>query len=224
MRGTRTLAAIALLTSTAAFGADLPPVQSYRAPVAVAAPLFNWSGFYIGAMGGYAFGSGDTSSLSGGFAGGTIGVNYQPAGTPWVFGVEGDGAWSNFGRAESATVGGFTVTASSTANFIATLRGRGGVAWDTALLYVTGGGAWARNTIEVTAAGGGISVGLSDTQIHAGWTAGAGLEWAFNRNWSAKVEYLYIDLAGATYFQQYGGYPSNNAQIQTIKGGLNWRM
>jgi outer membrane immunogenic protein len=103
--------------------ADIPIGTPARAP-AVYSPVyaFNWSGFYIGAMGGYAKGAGDFDDMSGGFAGGTIGFNFQGAGSPFVFGIEADGAWTNFGDSITATVGPVVVTASTEAQALATVR------------------------------------------------------------------------------------------------------
>src|SRR5262245_58886530 len=83
-----------------AAAADLPARPAYRAPVM--APVFNWSGCYLGVYGGYAWGTSDTSGFDGGIAGGTIGYNWQAPGSMWVFGIEADGGWTNFG--DSVTV------------------------------------------------------------------------------------------------------------------------
>jgi outer membrane immunogenic protein len=71
-----------------AHAADLPPGPAVKAPPP--APAFNWTGFYIGAHVGYAFGAGDNDNLSGGFGGGQIGVNWQAPGSVFVLGVEAD--------------------------------------------------------------------------------------------------------------------------------------
>jgi outer membrane immunogenic protein len=208
----------ALLPASAA---DLPrgPMVA-RAPVM--APMFNWTGFYLGVYGGYAFGSGNTSGFDGGIAGGTIGYNWQAVGSPWVFGIEGDGGWTNFGDSASATVGGVSVNVFSEAQATATLRARLGYAWDRTMLYVTGGGAWARNEIGLTVAIAGVgAAGISDTQNHFGFAVGGGFEQAFAPNWSAKVEYLFLGLGSETYF---GAVNSGDLEVHTIKAGLNYRF
>lgn len=217
------LAAVAagLFGQTPAAAADLPGGPQ-RGPVV--APAFNWSGFYAGVMGGYVFGAGDNSGVSGGIGGGTIGWNYQPAGSGIVFGLEADGGWTNAGRSQTASAGGVTVTAETKASAIVTVRGRLGAAFDRTLIYATAGGAWARNTISVTASSGSFSAGLSDTQFHTGYTAGAGVEQAFAGNWSAKLEYLYFGFGSKDYFGQFGGLPSGDVDVHSVRVGLNYRF
>jgi outer membrane immunogenic protein len=220
-----TLAALALSVGSAK-AADLPARDVYRAPVV--APAFNWTGFYLGVVGGYAFGSNDiTSNFNGGFVGGTIGYNWQPVGSNFVFGVEADGGWTNFGDSGSATAAGITVTASSEAQALATLRARLGAAFDRTLVYVTGGGAWARNeiTVSVAAPALGIAGSASDTQNHFGYVIGAGVEQAFGQ-WTGKIEYNYIGLGSENYFSSIvaGGLASGDADVHLIKGGLNYRF
>ena len=91
-------AGLILLASTGAHAADFPSQpQPYRAPIAVS-PAFDWSGFYIGAMGGYGWSNTATvggitvtnADLKGGFVGGTLGGNFQIG--QFVVGAEGDGA------------------------------------------------------------------------------------------------------------------------------------
>jgi outer membrane immunogenic protein len=203
-----------------AHAADLPR-QTYTARAPVMVHAFNWTGGYVGLYGGYAFGSGNTSGFDGGMAGGTIGYNWQGAGSPWVFGIEADGGWTNFGDSASATAGLLTVTAESEAKATATLRARLGYAFDRSLLFVTGGGAWARNEITLTAAVPGFAVAASDSQNHFGFAVGGGIEHAFAPNWSAKVEYLYLGLGSKTYF---GLIDSGDIDAHTVKLGLNYRF
>jgi outer membrane immunogenic protein len=219
----RKLAIAAALIGAAllpASAADLPrgPMVT-KAPVI--APSFNWTGFYLGAYGGYAWGSGDWDGSNGGMAGGTIGYNWQAPGSMWVFGIEGDGGWTNFGDSVTVTAGGLTATAFTEAEATATLRARLGAAWDRTLFYVTGGGAWVRNEIGVNVAGLGLVAGASDTQNHFGYVVGAGIEHAFLPNWSAKVEYLYFGMGSETYFSTIS---SGDIDFHTIKVGLNYRF
>jgi outer membrane immunogenic protein len=196
--------ALALATAAPAFAADLPPAAAPppRAPVAYipAAPVFSWTGFYVGLNAGGAFGSsswttpsGPVGSFStiGALFGGQIGGNYQIG--QFVIGAEGDFDWQNLRGATAtgfcgiAAVGGCAVAS----NWIATIRGRAGFAADRALFYITGGGAFT-NVKPSTAAlpyGGGTE---------AGWTAGGGIEYAVTDNWTAKVEYLYANFQSAT--------------------------
>ena len=138
-----------------ALAADLSVPPPPRAPVAFVPPppVFTWSGIYIGGNGGYSFGtttpsigelSGPGFSTNGTVAGGTIGGNYQ-AGV-FVFGVEGDFDWDNIKGNPSACVG---CQVSST--WLATARGRVGVAWDRLLFYGTVGAAFQNVKFAVTA-------------------------------------------------------------------------
>ena len=195
------------------------PMPAYRAPALV--PAYSWTGFYAGIMGGYMFGSGNISNFDGGLFGGTLGYNYQPIGSNLVFGIEGDIGWTNFGASATATAGAVTATARSEAELFATIRGRFGWAIDRALVYVTAGGAWVRNELTLTAAGPGFAVGISDAQNHLGFVVGAGVEYAFLPNWSAKLEYLYTGLGSETYF---GALRSGDLDIHTIRGGVNYRF
>jgi outer membrane immunogenic protein len=204
-----------------AAAADLPQRPVYKAPIV--APAFNWTGFYLGVYGGYAFGTGDTDGFNGGMAGGTIGYNWQALGSPWVFGLEGDGGWTNYGDSVSVTAGGVTATVSSEAKAMATFRARVGYAWDRTMLYATGGGAWMRNELSASVAVAGVgAAGISDTQNHFGYAVGAGIEHAFLPNWSAKVEYLYLGLGSENYFN--GAVRSGDLNAHTVKFGLNYRF
>ncbi len=185
--------ALALAAGGQALAADLPPPMAPppRAPatyVPAPVPIFSWSGIYIGLNGGYSFGTatpsgGGSSITANGFLiGGTLGGNYQFGN--FVVGLEGDGDWSNLDG--TSTTGGGTAEVKST--WLSTVRGRAGYAWDRVLFYGTAGGAF-----------GNVQAGLQPTltsATQAGWTAGAGVEAAFAPNWTAKVEYLYVDFAG----------------------------
>jgi outer membrane immunogenic protein len=208
----------------AAFAADMPArAPVYKAPAAVA-PYYNWTGFYLGAHGGYAWGSSSDFDFKGGFAGGQLGYNYQPAGSPWVFGIEVDSAWADITGSESVTVGLVTGTVSSKIDYIGSLRGRIGYSWDRALLYGTGGLAWAHNDVTIGVAFPGFAAGISDDQTHVGWTIGAGLEYAFAPSWSAKVEYLFADYGTETYFSGIAGGLPVDGQTHSVKFGVNYRF
>lgn len=220
------VAAALMVGGVSGHAADIPAPQPvpYNAPAVVPAG-YNWTGFYIGVMGGYAKGAGDANGFDGGFAGGTVGYNWQPAGSNFVFGIEGDAAWTNWGNSVSAIAPAVVVTVTSEASAIATIRARAGVSFDRALVYVTGGGAWLRNELSVRATVAGFTAGLSDTQNHMGYAVGAGLEYAIGGNWSAKFEYLYLGFGSETYFPGIaGGVASGDFNMHTGKVGLNYRF
>src|SRR6476646_8216607 len=108
MKKILTLAALLTIAATTSNAADLPQQQPYsRAPAAVS-PVYDWSGFYIGVMGGYGFANNATvgtlavtdANLKGGFVGGTVGANWQMG--QFLIGLETDAAWSNIGRTDTA--------------------------------------------------------------------------------------------------------------------------
>jgi outer membrane immunogenic protein len=194
------------------FAADLPPPpQGPASYVPVIWPVYNWGGVYVGINGGYGFGSstwtdplnavGSTGSFStGGFLiGGTVGANFQ-----WerlVLGVEGDFDWQSLsGTSSNSFCTGVSAAAAAVAagascqtqsDWLGTIRGRVGYAADRLLFFVTGGAAL--GNIQA-----GLNVLSSQSTTEFGWTAGVGAEWAFADNWTAKVEYLYIDLGNTT--------------------------
>ena len=203
--------ALAALAAPAA-AADLAARPTYtKAPVL--APLPSWAGFYLGAVGGYATEDAGTKALKGGFAGGTVGYNWQQG--PLVFGLEADAAWADI----NATVGipgvfGLTDRIESTG----TVRGRIGYAFDTVLLYGTGGYAWGNNKLSATVGG----VAGSETKFLSGWAAGAGVEWMFAPKWSLKGEYLYKSLESSTYFG--GAVPLGTLNLHTFQVGVNYHF
>ena len=212
--------ALSVASATAASAADMQARPYTKAPPpAMVSPAYNWSGFYIGAMGGYGWGSGDSDS-SGGFGGGTVGYNWQFPGSQFVFGVEVDAAGASIKESFTEDQGGILVTQDSKINSFGSVAGRAGFAMDAALLYAKGGYAWANN--KATISGGGVS--FSDSQTHSGYTIGGGLEYLFTPSWSAKAEYMYTSLGGETY--NFGGFPldSPNLDFHTIKVGVNYHF
>jgi outer membrane immunogenic protein len=193
-----------------------------KAPPAVVSPAYNWSGFYIGAMGGFGWGSGDSEG-SGGFGGGTVGYNWQLPGSQFVFGVEVDAAGASIKDSFTEDQGGLLVTLDSKINAFGSVTGRAGFAMDAALLYAKGGYAWANNKATLSAAG--FPETFSDSQSHSGFTIGGGLEYMFTPNWSAKGEYMYTSLGSEAY--NFGGPPlvdSGTIDFHTIKVGVNYHF
>ena len=204
---------LALGAAGPALAADLPPPQipPPQAPatyVPAPSPEYNWGGIYFGLNGGYGFGDskwsglGSTGSFNtdGGLVGVTLGANYQA--NQMVFGIEGDMDWADASGTAGAgcgasVIGIGTITSCETKNdWLATVRGRLGYAWDRVLLYGTAGGAG--GDIKATTSGGTASVGSVDN-TEFGWTAGAGVEFALAQNWTARAEYLYVDLSNGSW-------------------------
>jgi len=200
-----------------AIAADLPARAYTKAPAAAIA-INNWTGFYLGAMGGYAKENADDFALSGGFAGGTAGYNWQTGNV--VLGLEADAAWADVG----ATVGvPGLASADYTIRAMGTVRGRVGYAFDSVLLYGTGGYAWSDNRLSATLFG----ASGSDSQFHSGWTVGAGVEVMFAPKWSVKAEYLYKSLEGATYnpgILLLGNVPVGTINLNSVQVGVNYHF
>ena len=202
------------------FAADLPR-PAYKAPIYVAP--FSWSGFYVGINGGYGWGKSswqNTGANTGDFTikgplvGGTLGYNLQTG--SFVWGLEAD-ADISFIKG-STTVNCAGAGCETRNRWLATGRGRIGYAWDRFLPYLTGGVAF--GDIKMT-----NPAGASETKTKVGWTAGAGLEYAFMGPWSAKIEYLYVDLGKATCGAATCGLDTDvkfNAHIGKI--GVNYRF
>jgi outer membrane immunogenic protein len=212
--------ALALTAGTPALAADLPPVAP-RAPAAYApavAPIYNWSGIYLGVNGGYGFGTtkwnltvppfpaaSGSIGTSGGLVGGTIGANYQIG--QFVIGVEGDGDWVDITSSGITGCNGCL----GTDNWLATIRGRAGFAWDRVLLFGTGGAAFSD----------GVTTN-SDTQT--GWTAGGGVEVGITENFTAKVEYLFVDFGSTSCGSGVGVTCSASFDASLVRGGLNYKF
>jgi outer membrane immunogenic protein len=210
-----------------AFAADMPAVPYNRAAPYIS-PAYNWTGFYIGAMGGYGWSdevrasiggvifSTSSNDLKGAFAGGTVGHNWQMG--SWVFGVEADAAWSDLKYSQSV----FGVTAADKIRSLGSVTGRIGYApSQLLLLYFKGGYAWAENEISGT----GFGLTLAESRFHSGWTVGAGLEYMLVPNWSAKFEYMWTDYGNANYLGDLmpGGI-GLGATVNTVKAGINYHF
>ncbi|MGE0565970.1 MAG: outer membrane protein [Pseudolabrys sp.] len=216
-------AGLAFAMASPSLAADLPR-PAYKAPVYVA-PIFSWTGFYVGINGGYGFGDGDWTGTSGTVStkpkgalfGGTVGFNYQTG--RWVWGLEGD--WdATWMKDRSIGTGICAVGAGCETKvaWLATARGRIGYAWDRWMPYFTGGLA-AANVKMTTGAG------LTDKDTQIGWTVGLGVEYAFMGPWSAKIEYLYADLGKASCAS--GTCTTNtdvDAKANIVRVGINYRF
>ncbi|WP_339032628.1 outer membrane protein [Bradyrhizobium symbiodeficiens] len=204
-----------------ASAADLAARPYTKAPIAPMASVYNWTGFYLGLVGGGAWeaSSGDPK-MQGGFVGGTAGYNWQTGNV--VFGLETDAAWADVSASAAGVVfvpgvGGIPASVSSKTDAMGTVRGRIGWAVNNVLLYGTGGYAWIDN--KITATLGGASV--SDSKFHSGWTVGAGVEAYIAPQWSVKGEYLYRSLGGETYF---GAVNSGTLNLHTVQLGVNYHF
>ena len=156
---------------------------------------------------------------------GQIGWNWQAPGSPWVWGVEVDSQWADISESFNWLGGGAVGNLETKMNYFGTARGRIGYAWDRVMVYGTGGLAWGKNEVSGSLIGGGFNLAGSSSNTHVGWTVGGGFEWALLDNWSAKVEYLYLDLGNEDYFSgtAAGGFDAD-VTAHTVKVGLNYRF
>ena len=209
------------------------------------APVFTWTGFYVGGNVGGSWGahshtvvtaSGATGVTDvkpdGVIGGGQIGYNWQNG--PWVFGLEADiqasGQKDTFTHSLLGATG--TETVSDKLDYFGTVRGRAGYAWDRQLLYFTGGWAYGRAAIGSNT----LVAGVTHTSTHYnniadGWTVGGGWEWAFADRWSVRAEYLYVDFgsdsAGARSITTTGGtitVRTNHLTDNIVRVGLNYQF
>ena len=185
--------------------ADIPQATPYKtAPVAAAPVIYNWTGFYIGGMGGGGWLTGNGFDFKGGFGGGTIGVNAQFSN--FVVGAEFEAAGSNIRNSFSFPL----VSETDTLQAFGSATARAGVALDNILIYGKGG----YSAVSYNVKGNSAFFGATNfTQTYHGYTLGAGVEYGFTPNWSAKVEYLWAK------------YPDIfTSGVQTVKVGINYRF
>ena len=198
------------------------PAPIYKAPPApIYAPPYNWTGFYVGGNGGYAWGKakvGDASDDSNGWMfGATVGFNQQTGNFVWGF--EGDFDYALIkGNPTNTTValcaGGCEIKNA----FFGTARGRIGYAMGRFLPYITGGGAIGSVKISSTS-------GASETNTPIGWTVGAGLEYGLEGGWSVKVDYLYTQFSSTTCTAATCGVDTAyKLNFSTVRGGINYRF
>jgi len=206
-----------------ASAADIARRRAPPPPAPVVTPVYNWTGFYVGINGGGGFGRSSLSNtrgttafnVDGGLVGGTLGYNYQI--NRLVLGLEGDIDWADInGNTSNGICTG--ITCSTKNDWLATVRGRVGYAFDRFMPYVTGGAAFGDVKTSMTGFSG-------QTNTQTGWTAGGGLEFAINGPWTAKVEYLYVDLGGDTCPAANCGLSTNtNFHTNIVRAGLNYRF
>jgi high affinity Mn2+ porin len=215
-----------LAIANSANAADLP----LKAPALQT--VYNWTGFYIGGHVGYGGGSlgPGTNPVPGegvflppsvtGFIGGyQAGYNRQFS-DHVVLGIEADATFESPVDAPRQAPAAFNATN----DYYSTVRGRVGYAFDRWLPYLTGGFAWGHSHLNLNDSAG--SIFATPGQIQIGWTAGAGVEFAVSGNWSARLEYDYIDLGRRTYDLTGYGLPNVSVEpnVNLVKLGLNYRF
>ena len=243
--GTSSLFALA----GAGSAADMPT----KAPIVAAAAPFSWTGCYVGGHVGWAWGQKDVSAGEilpnfdtqfrgfgadiDGFLGGVqAGCNHQLS-PSWVIGVEGQFSWSDikgdfstdpFLFAKSAGRGTFTAKT----DWIGTLAARVGYAWDRWMIYGKVGIAWAHDKYSLVRTEPVDPFSVTASETRTGWMLGAGVEYAFYSNWSAKLDYNFLDF-GNERITLLGTFRGTNRvtpavdidqQVHLVKFGLNYRF
>jgi outer membrane immunogenic protein len=223
------LSAAALVAFAApAAAADIAARPYTKAPSipAVPAAIYNWTGFYIGGHIGGAF-AGDNSLAGndGRFLGGVQGgFDYQFA-PNWVTGIEAEYSWMNRNNTGVIFPGGAVVT--DRQDQLGSVTGRIGYTWGPGLLYTKGGYAFRGGSNNVGLTVGGVPAAFATTGNHNdGWTVGAGLEYMFAPNWSAKAEYQYYNFGSTTFSAGPAAVVGQRFRDDdhTVKVGVNYRF
>ena len=192
-----------------ASAADLAARPYTKAPAMIAA-VYDWSGFYVGANGGWGSSHKCWDALdaagvfiaregchdaTGATAGGQIGFRWQSG--AWVFGVEGQGNWADF---KGRNIGVFTPadTHESRIGSFGLLTGQVGYAFNNVLLYAKGGLAVTNDSFRVFDTATGVQIVNKESETRVGGSIGAGLEFGFSPNWSAGVEYNHLFMGDRT--------------------------
>lgn len=228
------LAGAALIgTAVSAQAADLPVKAPYYKAPAIA-PIYDWTGFYLGVNAGlglgrdraqHDLGNGSGTSLYlqplGAIGGGQIGYNWQTNSFigPIVFGIEADiqGADMTDNRTDFSGA----LQYNQKLDWFGTVRGRIGLVTGPTLTYLTGG--YAYGNVNTTIVEAGLPFAFSGGR--SGWTWGSGVEAALGGNWTGKIEYLYIDLGDSTDVFA-GGTQSLRSEFREniFRVGLNYRI
>ena len=203
------MGAVALSFAGLTASAHAGDLYSPRSAYTVYQPLdaLSWAGPYLGGNLGYEWGtvSNNPTRPTGLVGGAQAGYNWRPTGNNWVFGVEGDleatGADDTFAPWKFSNP------------WFGTVRGRAGYAFNNVLFYGTAGLAFGELHGE--------TFGLAEAHTTAGWTAGVGAEVWVARQWSAKIEYLYVDLS-ESHFVITG--VSNGDRFGIVRAGLNYHF
>jgi outer membrane immunogenic protein len=216
-----------------ALAADFPAIPFAKAPPMYVA-LYNWSGFYIGANGGW---GGDRkcwglaipgatidagcNSASGGVAGGQIGYRWQASN--WVFGLEAQGDWANL-KGSNVSLLNPLVTNQSQVNALGLFTGHMGYAWNDALFYLKGGAAVAADKYNGLGTASGIVFDRA-SETRWGGALGAGVEYGFAPCWSVGLQYDHLFMGRANNsFISTGLGPNNTVAAGGLERIVNIRQ
>jgi outer membrane immunogenic protein len=199
---------IAMSMGAPAFAGDFPAPTYSGAPIYVA-PIYDWSGAYLGANGGwgsshncwdFTTSAGDfvasegCHNANGGTAGGQIGIRWQS--NAMVFGIEAQGNWADLNGSNVSLF--FPDAANKSGiNAFGLFTGQIGYAWDNVLLYAKGGAAMTNTSYSVSSVAG-VLAGTTPDQTRWGAAVGAGLEYGFSPNWTVGIEYDHLFMGSRT--------------------------
>lgn len=248
------LSGVAIVSTLFVFGsqsagaADFPVYT--KAPPPVVAPVYDWTGLYVGGHAGYGWATDKNTAVTpnptfpagfqfndvnvgGGLGGVQGGFNYQIA--RWVLGIEGEFSWTNATGSSttfSPLILGDRTIDSNKIDWVATAAGRVGYTWNNWLGYVKGGGAWAQangGSNLFDPAGTNITGHPNKTGQLSGWLIGVGLEYGFWNNWSVKLEYDYLDFGtrrDTSIDKTFGlvELRDHSDTAQMVKIGVNYRF
>jgi opacity protein-like surface antigen len=210
----------------------------------------NWSGVYVGGHLGGAWSTaawtdpfgptvsgdgsenvpyfGDVTKAHGPLGGGQVGANWQFG--SWVYGLEGDASYTTLRGDNTCFSGIGGINCEHVVNVLTTLTTRAGLAWDRALVYLKGGGAWTNTTYNLDGNTFALSMGQASSHIDTlGWVAGIGLEYAITNHWTTRFEYNHIGLGTVT--PSFPTFPIINTQrigisqsVDTLELGVNYKF
>ena len=225
--------------------ADLPVRTVPVAPMMTVAP-FSWTGFYVGLQAGwqgfqydYTLSTpfnliGKNSANSSGFVGGAhVGYNYQI--NSLVLGLEADIEYAGGGKNVSPGYSAFFIPAGENGldwgpQVQGSIRARLGFAVDRALFYATGGVAFLRtsttyyNNVYINSS---LPYSYKSSETMAGWTIGAGVEYALSNSWSARLEYRYTDFGDSSKIPAIGSGRlsyKNDLTSNAVRVGVSYRF
>ena len=202
-----TVGLLALGMAAPATAADLAARPYTKAPPPMVAPIYDWTGFYIGANGGWGqshscwnivdpFGvnlADGCRDRSGGLFGGQIGYRWQAS--QWVFGLEAQGDWADLSNQRVSLFNPLFSTRTQT-DGIGLFTGQIGYAWNAALFYLKGGAAVTSNRFSILTTLNNVELAAASATRWGG-TVGVGFEYGFAPNWSVGLEYDHLFMGNA---------------------------
>lgn len=182
-------------------------------PVAVSAPVFNWSGAYLGGQIGYGWGKstfqseGEIDALKpNGFLGGLYaGYNFD-IGNNVILGIDGDVTYNNLKKSLSDDDDFLTATVESRLRWSGAVRARAGYAFDRFMPYIAGGVAFGSVKTSASLSDGDLTIGASQSKTLTGWTVGGGVDYAATDNVILRLEYRYTDYGHKNFSADNDGF------------------